>query len=162
GSRCAGLRLLLVLTYRPTEMLLGQHPFVSVQLELQHHEACREVPLRFLSRVEVEDYLRLAFPGHPFPRDVAGVIHARTPGHPLFLVGVLRYLRDRGVIDEQPGGWALAQAIPDCQRELPASVRSLIQKKIAQPGEADRRLLAAASVQGYEFDSAVVARVLGR
>src|SRR5262249_37267440 len=35
GARCAGLRLLLVLTYRPTEMLLGPHPFVSVQVELR-------------------------------------------------------------------------------------------------------------------------------
>jgi hypothetical protein len=162
GGRCAGLRLLLVLTYRPTELLLGQHPFVSVQLELQRHEVCREVPLGFLGRAEVEDSLGLAFPGHRFPPDFADLIYAKTEGNPLFLVDLLRYLRDRGVLAEQPDGWALAQAIPDFQRELPESVRSLIQKKIAQPGEADRRLLAAAGVQGYEFDSAVVARVLGR
>jgi predicted ATPase len=162
GSRCAGLRLLVVLTYRPTEMLLGQHPFFSVQLELQRREACREIPLRFLGRVEVGDYLALAFPGHRFPTDFADVIHAKTEGNPLFLVDLLRYLRDRGVIAEQPDGWALAQAIPDFRRELPESVRSLIRKKITQPGEPDRRLLAAASVQGYEFESAVVARVLAR
>ena len=38
----------------------------------------------------------------------------------------------------------------------------MIQRKIDQLGEDDRRLLVAASVQGYEFDSAVVARVLER
>src|SRR5262249_36879870 len=37
-----------------------------------------------------------------------------------------------------------------------------IQRKIDQLGEDDRRLLVAASVQGYEFDTAVVARVLER
>jgi predicted ATPase len=162
GGRCAGLRLLLVLTYRPTEMLLGQHPFVSTRLELQRHGVCRELPLGFLSRAEVESYVGLAFPGHRFPADFADLIHAKTEGSPLFLVDLLRYLRDRGVVAERPGGWALAQAIPDFQRELPESVRTLIQKKIALPAEADRRLLSAASVQGYEFDSAVVARVLGR
>jgi predicted ATPase len=162
GARCAGLRLLLVLTYRPTELLLAQHPFVSARLELQRHGVCREVPLGFLSRSEVESYLGLAFAGHRFPADFVDLIRDKTGGNPLFLVDLLRYLRDRGVIAEEQGGWALAQAIPDFQRELPESVRSLIQKKIAQPAEADRRLLSAASIQGYEFDSAVVARVLGR
>src|SRR5262249_51622876 len=45
--------------------------------------------------------------------------------------------------------------------ELPESVRSMIERKIAQLGEEDRRLLVAASVQGYEFDAAVVSQALG-
>jgi hypothetical protein len=162
GSRCAGLRLLLVLTYRPTEMLLGPHPFRAVQLELQRHGVCREVALSFLSRAEVDGYLGLAFPGHRFPPEFAAVLHAQTEGNPLFLVDLLRYLQDRGVVAPQPDGWALVQAVPDFQRELPASVRSLIETKIAQLDEADRWLLSAASVQGHEFDAAVAARVLGR
>src|SRR5439155_7023540 len=39
-------------------------------------------------------------------------------------------------------------------------VRSMIERKIAQLGEEDRRLLVAASVQGYEFEAAVAAKVL--
>src|SRR5262249_42592520 len=73
-----------------------------------------------------------------------------------------RYLRDRGVIVQDQGRWALARALPDLQRELPESVRGMIQRKLDQLSEADRQLLMAASVQGPEFDSAVVARVLGR
>jgi tetratricopeptide (TPR) repeat protein len=160
GARCPGLRLLVLLTYRPTELLLGQHPFVPVQLELQRHGACREVPLGFLDRAEVESYLGLAFPGHRLPAEFAAVIHAKTEGSPLFLVDLLRYLRDRGVIARGPGGWGLAEAVPDFRRELPESVRSLIQKKLDQLGEVDRRLLSVAGVQGNEFDSGVVARVL--
>src|SRR5262249_55651973 len=72
GGRCADLRVLLVLAYRPTEMLLGQHPFVPVQPELQR----REVPLGFLSRDEVAGYLALAFPGHRFPTEFADLVHA--------------------------------------------------------------------------------------
>src|SRR5262249_58549191 len=58
--------------------------------------------------------------------------------------------------------WTLAQSVPGLQRDLPESVRAMIQRKIDQLSEDDRRLLVAASVQGYEFDSAVVARVLER
>src|SRR5262249_51050730 len=96
------------------------------------------------------------------PAEFVDRIHATTEGNPLFLVDLLRYLRDRGVLAEGPDGWALAQAVPDFQRELPASVRSLIQRKLGQLEEADRRLLSAASVQGYEVDAVVAAPGLRR
>src|SRR5262249_42381453 len=150
----------VLLTYRPTELLLGRHPFVPVQLELKRHGVCREVPLEFLGRAEVESYLALAFPGHRLPAEFGDVIHAKTEGSPLFLVDLLRYLRDRGVIAEGPDGWGLVEAVPDLRRELPESVRSLIQKKLDRLDSVDRRLLSVASVQGHEFDSGVVARVL--
>jgi len=54
----------------------------------------------------------------------------------------------------------LAQSLPDLERALPESVRSMIERKIDQLEEEDRRLLVAASVQGYEFDTAVVAKTL--
>jgi hypothetical protein len=75
---------------------------------------------------------------------------------------LLRHLRDRQVLTQEQGRWTLGQSVPDLRRDLPESVRGMIQRKIGQLGEDDRRLLVAASVQGYEFDSAVVARVLGR
>src|SRR5262249_35275944 len=72
------------------------------------------------------------------------------------------HLRDRQVLAQEQGRWVLAQSLPDLQRELPESVRSLIERKIAQLGDEDRRVLVAASVQGYEFDAAVVAQALAR
>jgi serine/threonine protein kinase/predicted ATPase len=162
GPRCRALRLLLVVTYRPTELLLSKHAFMPVQLELQHAGVCREVPLGLLSRAEVETYLALAFAGHGFPGEFVDLLHGRTEGNPLFLVDLLRYLRDRGIIASGPEGWVLTQAGPDFERALPESVRSMIRKKLALLSKADLRLLSAASVQGNEFDSAVVARVLER
>jgi predicted ATPase len=161
GGRCEAWRLLVVVTYRPSDLLLGGHPFRPVQLDLQGRGLCREVPLGFLGRADVERYLALQFPGHDFPAELADVVHGRTEGNPLFLVDLLRYLCDRGVIVDTGGRWALAQVIPDLQRELPESVRSLIRRKLDRLGKADRRLLTAASVQGNEFDAAVVAAVLG-
>src|SRR5262249_34698081 len=96
GGRCAGLRLLAGLRYRPTELLLGQHPFVAARLELERRGACRVVALGLLSRAEVDSYLELAFPGHRFPADFADLIGSRTEGNPLFLVELLRHLQGRG------------------------------------------------------------------
>src|SRR5207249_10816622 len=102
------------------------------------------------------------FPEHRFPDALATLIHAKTEGNPLFMADLLRHLRDRQVLAQDQGRWVLAQSLPDLERELPESVRSMIERKIDQLGEEDRRLLVAASVQGYEFDAAVVAKALAR
>jgi predicted ATPase len=162
GSKCAELPLLLVLTYRSSDLLRSKHSFGPVKLDLQGRGVCHEISLPYLSRDDVDHYLALAFEGHQFPEPFAQVLHTRTEGNPLFMVDLLRYLRDRGVIVQDRDAWALARAVPDLQWELPVSIRGMIERKVDQLSTADRHLLMAASVQGPEFDSAVVARVLGR
>jgi predicted ATPase len=162
GGKCSGMRALVMLTYRPTDLVLGKHPFGPVKLDLQARGDCREMALEFLTRADLNRYLALEFPGHGFPEEFAALIHTRTEGSPLFMADLLRYLRDRQLLTQEQGRWRLAQSVPDLRRDLPESVRGMIQRKIDQLGEDDRRLLVAASVQSYEFDSAVVARAVER
>src|SRR5262249_16115927 len=82
GSKCAGWRLLLLLAYRPTDLLRTQHPFGAVKLELQGRGLCREIALPFLSRDDFDRYLELAFAGHRFPEELAAILHTRTEGNP--------------------------------------------------------------------------------
>jgi len=154
------LNALIVVTYRPSDMLLAKHPFLQIKPDLQAHSVCRELLLEFLNEAEIAEYLALEFPGHRFPAEFPKLIHAKTEGSPLFMVDLVRYLRDRKVIANTSGAWALAQALPDIEHELPESVRGMIECKLAQLEPDDHRLLATASVQGYEFDSAVVAEAL--
>jgi predicted ATPase len=121
---------------------------------------CRELTLGFLSEAEVAEYMSREFPGHTFPPDLPRLIHAKTEGSPLFMVDLVSDLRDRGAIEQTADGWTLGQALSEIARDLPESVRGMIERKIAQLSEDDRQLLIAASVQGYEFDSAVLAKVL--
>jgi len=161
------MRVLIVVTYRPSEMLLAKHPFAQIKPDLQARGVCRELLLEFLNEAEIAEYLALEFAGHSFPAEFPQLIHAKTEGSPLFMADLVRYLRDRGVIaledstrDACVPRWILAQALPEIERELPESVRGMIERKIAQLGEEDYKLLTVASVQGYEFDSAVVGKVL--
>ncbi|MCI0380815.1 MAG: protein kinase [Gemmataceae bacterium] len=160
GRHCRGLRVLVIVTYRPTELLLGPHPFHGVAQELRAKGTCTELQLGFLQRPDIDRYLALAFPNHAFAPEFGDLVYARTEGSPLFMVDLLRYLRERGVIAELNGRWALARELPDLRQEFPESVRSMIQRKLERLSEAERRLLAAASVQGPEFDSATVAGAL--
>jgi predicted ATPase len=160
ASKFDSMRVLIIATYRPSDLLLAKHPFLQVKPDLQSRGVCREIELEFLSRSEIEKYLALEFPEHLFPAELPALIHAKTEGNPLFMADLVRYLRDREVIAEQQGRWVLAQSLPSIERDLPQSVRGMIERKIAQLSEEDRRLLVAASVQGYEFDSAIVAKAL--
>src|SRR5262249_34954582 len=141
-------------------LLLGKHPFFPVKQDLQARGVCREIALELLTRQDIDRYLALEFPEHRFPEGLAALIHGKTEGNPLFMVHLLHHLRDRQVIAQEQGRWVLAQSLPDLHRELPESVRSMIERKIAQLGEEDRRLLVAASVQGFELEAAVVAQAL--
>ena len=55
------------------------------------------------STAAIERYLAEAFPEHRLPADFVDLIHARTEGNPLFMVDLLRDLRDRRVIAQDAG-----------------------------------------------------------
>ncbi|MEX2138167.1 MAG: protein kinase [Pirellulales bacterium] len=160
GIRCDRLRVLLLVTYRPAELLQSRHAFVRVKQELQGRGVCREIPLDFLTRPDTEKYLAIVFPEHRFPPQFSELLQARTEGSPLFLADLLRYLRDREVIVHEQERWILKKSVQEIKSAMPQSVGSMIQKKIDQLDAEDRRLLTAASVQGFEFDAAVVAKAL--
>jgi TolB-like protein/tetratricopeptide (TPR) repeat protein len=153
--------VLAVVTYRPSDMQLVQHPFLQIKPDLQTRGVCREIQLGFLSEPEIAEYLALEFPGHSFPAEFPASILQKTEGSPLFMADLVRYLRDRGAIGKIDGEWRLTHGLPEIERELPESVRGMIERKIGQLEDGDHELLTAASVQGYAFDSAIVAQVLG-
>ena len=161
GARFERMRVLLLATYRDAELHASQHPFVQVQRDLETRGLARELSISLLSEAEVQDFIDRTYPGHGFPTDLARAMHVRTEGSPLFVADLLRWLGTRGVIAERAGRWALVRPVPEIDRELPVSVRSMIERKITQLDDEDRRVLAVAAVQGAEFDAATVAAVLG-
>ena len=156
AGRFADMRVLFLATYRPAEMALTQHPFLGISNNLRLRGVLEEIALGFLEPADVDRYLALQFPEHRFPPDFAAMIHAKTEGSPLFMADLVRYLKDAGGIVEENGAWVLARSLSDLPRDMPESVRSMIARKIEQLEERDRALLVVASVQGHEFDSAIV------
>jgi tetratricopeptide (TPR) repeat protein len=152
--------MLLLVTYRPSEMALAENRFMRISGELRSRNLFEEIPLRFLDRADVERYLALEFPEHRFPPEFAAFVYDKTEGSPLFMADLVQYLRDSGAIADEDGRPVLAGPVADLPKDLPESVRSMIERKIAQLDERDRRLLVAASVQGPEFDSATVSEAV--
>ena len=72
----------------------------------------------------------------------------------------MRQLVHRRVIAERDDVWRLEQSVESLEAELPQSIRSVIQRTIDRLDKSDRSLLVAASVQGIEFDSAIIAAAI--
>lgn len=160
GTKLDTMPLLIVATYRPTELLLGDHVFARVKLELQARGRCREISLDFLTRKDVDKYLALEFPDHRFPVEFSDFIYKRTEGSPLFIIDLLRFLRDQRAIVQEQDRWELVKSVAEIEDQVPESVRSMVQKKIDRLTAGDRRLLTTASIQGHVFEAGVVARSL--
>lgn len=161
AARLRTQRILVIATYRPADLRLGRHVFLPLKLELEARGICRDIALDFLSEADVGRYLDLEFPGHRFPATFATLVHDKTEGNPLFMADLVRSFRHRGMIRRSEGAWELAEASAAFEREIPASIRSMIELKVTRLEEGDRRLLTAASVEGVEFGSTVIARSLG-
>lgn len=155
-----GSNLLVLLAYRATELVLHDHPFRSVKNELQERGLVQDLAMEFLTRENVGVYLDEMFGDHDLPATLTEFLFARTSGNPLFLADVVRHLVDRGFLVEQDGRQQLNAPLENLDRELPQSVRSMVERKLERLDAKDRELLGVASIQGQEFETAVVASVL--
>ncbi len=154
------LRVLLVTTFRFAELYPSNHPFLQLHREMQTRRLSREIALEFFSVAEIREYLDLRFPGHSFPDELAQKLAERTEGNPLFVADLLRYMQEQEAIVFRDGGWSLTGPLPSLLNRMPGTVRSMVQRTMEQLGEDERKLLAAASVQGNDFDSAVLAQAI--
>jgi DNA-binding winged helix-turn-helix (wHTH) protein/predicted ATPase len=150
-------RLMVIGTYRPVDVILGDHPLKGVKRELQAHGLCHELPLEFLSEDTVGSYLATRFPGHEFAPRFRRAIHRRTEGNPLFIVNLVEYLSDQKMIGGNKQGWELKVDLSEIERGIPANLRQLIEKQIERLSPDERAVLEAASVAGMECSCVAIA-----
>ncbi|MFL6416360.1 MAG: AAA family ATPase, partial [Bryobacteraceae bacterium] len=150
-------RLMVVGTYRPVDVIVGDHPLKGVKRELQAHNLCRELPLEYLAEEVVAEYLNTRFPDHQLPARLRRTIYQRTEGNPLFMVNLVEYLIDQKMIVEEKGGWKLRVELSEIEKEVPANLRQLIEKQIERLDPDQRIVLEAASVAGMECSTVAIA-----
>jgi predicted ATPase len=149
--------LLLLGTYLPVDVMGHDHPLRTVAQDLRIHEYSAELPLDPLSAPAVEAYLTARLAGSRLPVALAQRLHARTGGHPLFLVNVVEHLIAQGVVVQQEGRWELRGPVTAVEGEVPESLRQMIAQQFDRLAEEEQRVIEAGSVGGVEFTAAVVA-----
>jgi len=160
ARRRDGAHLLVVGTFRETGIAGHQHPLRTAMHELHMHRLCEEIRLELLDQSAVGAYLAARFPGHQLPEALAGLIHGRTDGNPLFLTDVVDDLVRQGSIVQTDGGWELRPALEEIGLSVPESLRHMLDRQLDQLSPDEHRLLEAGSVSGEEFSVLEVAAAL--
>jgi predicted ATPase len=150
-------RLLVLGTYRPVEVIVQGHPLHAVQQELALHGQCVDVRLEGLSEADVTAYLTARFPGHAVAARLAGVLHRRTEGQPLFMVQTVDAWVQQGWVAEVAGQWGVQVAVETVETGVAENVRQLIVQQCAGLPSAAQAVLEAASVAGSTCAVAAVA-----
>ncbi|MDD5033249.1 MAG: AAA family ATPase [Methylococcaceae bacterium] len=160
GRRRMHAALLVIGSYRPSDVALRDHPIRRVRQELQAHRLCHELPLDTFSPAELHAYLGLRFPESRFPEAVAEILYRRTGGHPLFLVNLLDYLLAEGRLKQSGSLWSIARAEDDIERGVPETIQTMIEHQIARLSPEEQRLLGVASAAGMDNSAALLAAAL--
>ena len=155
------VQLMVIGTYRTVELIVSGHPLKAVKQELLAKQLCEELPLEYLSKEAVGKYLSVRFPIHRFPAKLAGLIHERTEGNPLFMVNAVDYLVAEGLIREYEQRWELVVEIKKVEVDVPDSIKRMIEKQVDHLDAEEQRTLEVASVAGAEFTTLAVVAGLG-
>jgi len=144
-------RLLLLCTYRP-----GEGTVAGLQRELRVRGRCLELAVPFLPEEAVRLQLETRLPGGALPSALAGLVHRRTDGNPLFVECLLDSWLHRGALEQTEEGWELREEPSRLAESIPESLRDLIDQDVSRLGADDLGALEAASVVGTAFVAAAV------
>src|SRR5262249_36657726 len=145
ARRRESARLLVLGTYRPVDLVVYAHPLKWVKQELAAHGQCVEIPLSPLSEPAVASYVAQR---GVTPEGRAGVtawVYRRTAGHPLFMVQILDYLAQQGVLRD-PSATAGGAAAHPLDEAMPQGLRQLLDAQLERLTAVEQQVLEVGSV----------------
>ncbi|WP_280155506.1 AAA family ATPase [Piscinibacter sp. XHJ-5] len=157
ARRRTAASLMLLGSFRPTDVIVEEHPLAGLRQELRLHRLCREIDLEAFSEADVGELVAERLDGRPAPEAFVRALHAHTEGLPLFVVNVLDELIADGSLRREEQGWSFPEAVGF---SVPRSIAGVIDKQIGRLPSGQRRVLEAASVAGVEFMHLALPEVL--
>jgi predicted ATPase len=161
GRQIKGHRILVVGSFRPTEVAVGReekrHPIVPVLHEFKRDFGEIELDLE---KAEGREFVDTFLDSEPnkLGKVFRETLSAQTKGQPLFTVELLRAMQDQGMlVKDQEGRWVEGRTFD--WHKLPSRVDAVIMERISRLTEKMRDVLTLASVEGQEFTAEVVARL---
>lgn len=148
ARQIADLSLLLVVTYRDTELDRG-HPLYQVLPVLVREANAARINLRRLDEASMLTLVEDRY--HLTTLEVARLVEQLsmyTEGNPFYIVELLRTLEEEGYIRPTDDGWELGDL---GQVPVPPLVRQVIEGRLARIDEESRALLSLAAIIGQEI-----------
>ncbi|MEM7347995.1 MAG: AAA family ATPase, partial [Chloroflexota bacterium] len=148
--------VLLVATYREIE-LSDDHPFQEILLDFDRTRSANRLKLARLKQEETQALLEALF-AETVADDFIDAIYRETEGNPFFIEEVCKALVESGTLYFEAGIWHLP-TMSDLQ--IPQSIRSTIQARVARLSSNVQRVLQQAAIIGREFGFALLLEVSG-
>ena len=147
--------ILLLVTYRPHDVEVREHPIRDVRIEMERYKLCASIELGFLDREDIVEYLNQRFPQNQFDRDFIDWLFKITGGNALFTTEYVNLLLNEKLLTVE------GQLIGDLnQLAPPADVEAVLHTRIKFLDRDARDMLAYASVEGERFTTLVLSRIL--
>lgn len=160
GRRREKAALLVIVSYRASDLALRDHPLQQVRQELLARRLCADLPIDAFSREELRAYLDRRFPNASFPEEIARIIHRRTGGQPLFVVNLIDHLLTEGRLRQTEKRWSVEGSADDLERGVPDDIRELIEHQLGRLSVREQQLLGVASAVGMESSAVLLAAAL--
>ncbi|MGR8933375.1 MAG: AAA family ATPase [Gammaproteobacteria bacterium] len=145
ARRKDGCRLMVLGSYRSTDVVFSNHAFANIRNELLLHGLCRDLMLTPLSGEDVGCYLRRRFPQNAVSDATCKAVYQRTEGLPLFLARVA----DAFDINEDNGTRSLSV--------LPVGLKHLVDIQFERLSVTEKHWLEIAAVCGDNFTAETLA-----
>lgn len=148
--------ILLIGTYRPSEVEIKQHPIKEIKAEMDRYKICQEIPLKGLKNLSL--YLKTEFPNNAFDADFVDFLYDKTEGNPLFIAEIINLLKEQGILAPKNDLWQITERVADI--DIPPTIKEVINKRIGYLRDEIKRVLKYASIEGERFSSVTLSKLL--
>jgi len=171
ARRRAQAKLLIVATCRSQDVT-AEHPLKALKQDLRLRRLCNEIALAPLTKVAVRALLSRELRQEELPLGLAGFVHRRSDGNPLFAIAILEHLMMQGFLKrEETGGanltlgqtsarWIQTAAVEEMEAGVPDGLAQMIEMELACLDDRDQRMLEAGSLMSVAFPAWAVAAAL--
>lgn len=152
-------KLLLLGTYRPTDVALFQTPLKGLKQDLQVHQLCKEIALERLEEPTIAEYLATEFPKANLP-GLSSLVFRHSGGNALFMVAIVQDIVKKGLIAQDHGRWKLTQPLEGIDPGVPETLQQMLEVQFEQLSADEQRILKSGSVTGEHFSVWAIATTL--
>ena len=156
ARRQAPAKLMLLATYRPSDLEPRGHPLKALVQDLLVHRLCREIALTAFTAAEVEAYLASQSSATSLPEGLSSLLHRHSEGNPLFMVAALEHMTKRGLISRENGGWQLQVPLVQIELAVPDDLRGMIEAQLERLAAEEQSALELSSIGGVSFSPTVI------
>ncbi|MDG6221525.1 MAG: tetratricopeptide repeat protein, partial [Candidatus Thermoplasmatota archaeon] len=157
-------RVMLLGTYRPEDMLEDlegrPHPLETTMQNMSREGLFQRMELTRLDQDDTRSILASSLGDSSFQDPFLERIHKETGGNPFFLLEVLRFLAENGIIaKDREGPWTL---VSDPEKiDIPSRIYDVVKRRLDRLMRDQREMLECASIIGEEFSTDILEKTTG-